>query len=210
MDEISNKYREYIFLFFFYTPGDHHELSIRKLFYDFLTKTYTKFASLGKVYFMGDTNARVGSFLNDKDINGNFVSNRNCNLLMAFLEYSGLSVMNKRYQLGIPTYEIPRKKRSIIDMGFTNSISSVFDFKVLPQFLGVSSQTCHKVLSLTVQLTNSFCSRDIIAPTHKCFKRPNHQEQIDVVCDVSNNIISILNSESVKNTPDYFTLTDQY
>ena len=200
---------ENIFFCFFYAPGDHHNSSTRQLFYDFLSRTYIKFASLGKVYLLGDTNARVGSFLNDRDINGNFVCNRNRNFLMAFLEHTGLSILNKRYQLGIPTYEIPGKKQSIIDMAFTNTNSTVFDFKILPQFLGVSNQTCHKILKLTVHLHKSSWNQDIKIPPFKRFRTPSHQEQIDLVFNVCNNITSILNAES-NTSPDYFTLKDQF
>ena len=147
--------KEDIFFCFFYAPGDHHETSVRRSFYDFFTRAYDKFAPLGKVYLIGDTNARLGPFLNDIDINGRNVSNRNRNLLMSFLEFTGLTVLNIKYQFGIPTYEIVGKKRSIIDMCFTNCISSVIDFKVLPHFLGFSNQTCHKVLRLTIHLQKS-------------------------------------------------------
>ena len=126
---------------FFYAPGDHHEISVRRSFYEYFVKAFDRFSPLGKVYLIGDTNARLGSFLNDVNINGAYISNRNRRFLLSFLEYSGLVVLNKKYQLGTPTYEILGKKRSIIDMCFTNSVSSIVDFKVLPHFLGASNQT---------------------------------------------------------------------
>ena len=141
-----------VYLCFFYAPGDHHKISVRRLFYDYFVRAFDRFATLGKVYLIGDTNARLGSYLNDVNINGTFTSNRNRSFLLSFLEYSGLSVLNKKYQLGTPTYEVLGKKRSIIDMCFTNSDSSILDFKVLPHFLGVSSQTCHKILRVIIRL----------------------------------------------------------
>ena len=143
---------EKIYFCFFYAPGDHHGISIRKMFYAYLSRSYDKFASLGRAYLVGDTNARLGSFLNDRDVRGNCVSNRNCNLLMSFLEYSALTVLNRRWQFGVPTYEIVGKRRSIIDMCFTNSASSVIDFEVLPHFLGLSVQTCDKILATSIRI----------------------------------------------------------
>ena len=127
--------------------------------YNYFTNAYEKFAPLGKVYLIEDTNARLGPFLNDIDINGRSVSNRNRIFLMSFLEFTGLTILNKKYQFGVLTYEIVGKKRSIIDMCFTNSTSSVIDFKVLPNFVGFSSQTCHNFLQLSIHLrkTNLPC-----------------------------------------------------
>ena len=46
---------------FFYAPGSHHPLPIRTIFYDHFSSKFTKFAALGKLYLMGDSNARLGS-----------------------------------------------------------------------------------------------------------------------------------------------------
>ena len=91
-------------------------------------------------------------------------------------------------------------------MCFTNSNSSVIDFKVLPYFLGFSSQTCHKVLRLTINLEKHFTSCVCKAPKYKRFRTPSHQEQKEVVISVCNKIFSLLDTEDIKSTPDYFTL----
>ena len=70
---------------------------------------------------MGDSNARLGEFLNDLDIHRNPVSNKNEPLFQGFLEYTGLTLLNKKYSFGIPTYEIINRKRSIIDFALINS-----------------------------------------------------------------------------------------
>ena len=61
--------------------------------------------------------------------------------------------MNNIFAKGVPTYEIPNLKRSIIDMGMTNSLKNVSEFKVLSLNLGVTPQTCHKVLELSVNIS---------------------------------------------------------
>ena len=101
---------------------------------------------------MGDTKARLGSFLCDKDIHGNYVTNPNSPLLSEFLDFSGLIILNKIFCLAIPTYEIVNRKKSIIDMSFTNSLDSVADFSIEQTPLGGNSQTCHKPLILSISL----------------------------------------------------------
>ena len=103
---------------------------------------------------LGDSNARLGSILDDRDINGVFVSNKNKPLLLGFLDYTGLQVLNKMFTKGTPTFEIVKRKRSIIDICLTNSISEVKNFKVLPHILGVNGQTCHKIIRLDLSLSN--------------------------------------------------------
>ena len=71
---------------------------------------------------------------------------------MGFTEYCGITLLNNIFAKGIYTYEIPKMKRSIIDMGMTNSLRSVLDFKVLSLNLGVTPQTCHKVLELSIKI----------------------------------------------------------
>ena len=123
---------------FFYSPGAHHLLSVRKKFYDLFTFQFSKFACMGNVYLLGDTNARLGSLVNDRDINDNLVTNLNQPLLKEFLDYSGVSLLNSIYCKGVPTYEIANKKRSIIDMCFTNAPQSICSFSVDPKPLGVN------------------------------------------------------------------------
>ena len=87
-----------------------------------------KFAKKGDNYFLGDANARLGTFTNDLNIHGMPVTNKNKPLFMGFTEYCGLTLLNKTFAKGIPTYEIPKWKRSIIDMGMTNSLRTVMNF----------------------------------------------------------------------------------
>ena len=107
-------------------------LSIRRKFYDIFTSKFAEFATHGKVFLIGDINARLGTLLNDKNLNGQVISNPNNNkpLFMQFLEYSGLKILNLKYCYGVPTYEIPNKKRSIIDLCLTNSPETVLDFEI--------------------------------------------------------------------------------
>ena len=65
---------EPLFFCFFYSPGSHHPLSVRTKFYDDLSSSYSKFAPLGKVYLTGDTNARLGHILNDRNLRGKLTS----------------------------------------------------------------------------------------------------------------------------------------
>ena len=71
---------------FFYAPGDHHNQSLRMKFYSELQESFDKFSKLGKIFMLGDTNARLGSVLGDKDIKGVLVSNKNKPLLPGFLD----------------------------------------------------------------------------------------------------------------------------
>ena len=77
---------------FFYSPGSHHPLPIRTKFYNHFFTEFSRFAKLGKVYLMGDTNARLGSLLNDRNLHGHLISNPNKPLFLKFLEYSGLKI----------------------------------------------------------------------------------------------------------------------
>ena len=58
---------ENIHLCFFYAPGSHHPLPIRKNIYDIFTKKFAEFATLAKLFLIGDTNASLGSVLNDRN-----------------------------------------------------------------------------------------------------------------------------------------------
>ena len=60
---------------------------------------------------MGDSNARLGEFSGDRDINGYIRTNKNKALLMGLLQYTGLKYLNRIYEMGKPTYEILREKR---------------------------------------------------------------------------------------------------
>ena len=101
---------------------------------------------------IGNSNARLGEFLNDLDIHGNTVSNKIRPLFQGFLEYSGLTLLNKKHSFGIPTYEVINQRQSIIDFALTNSSDFVENFKIMPKNIGVSPQSCHKVLKLSIKL----------------------------------------------------------
>ena len=47
---------EAVHLVFFYSPGAHHPLTVRKRFYDTFYLKFCEFATLGRVFLMGDTN----------------------------------------------------------------------------------------------------------------------------------------------------------
>ena len=99
-----------IYFCFFYAPGDHHSQSLRMDFYYSFQKSFDKFSRLGKIFMLGDANARLGSILDDRDINGVLVSNKNKPLLLGFLDYTGLQVLNKLFTKGISTYEIVNRR----------------------------------------------------------------------------------------------------
>ena len=106
---------EVLYICFFYAPGAHHEEFLRAKFYNTLCTSFEKYASLGKVFMLGDSNARLGKFTNDRNIYVILTKNDNCNIFSGFLEYSGLTLLNRIYAHGKPTYEILNERRSIID-----------------------------------------------------------------------------------------------
>ena len=55
--------------------------------------------------------------------------------------------------LGMPAYEIPVKKRSIIDFALTNCENLVDSFEIIQKNVGVSPQTCHKILQMSLLLS---------------------------------------------------------
>ena len=59
-----------------------------------------------KIYLIGDSNARLGEFSGDQDINGLTKSNKNKSLFIGFLQYTGMKYLNRIYEWGKPTYEI--------------------------------------------------------------------------------------------------------
>ena len=91
--------------------------------------------------------------MRDLNIHGEHASHRNKTLFLGLLDYTGMTLLNKIYVLGKPTYEIPGKKRSIIDVALTNKVSTVQNFEILPQILGANAQTCHKIIKLTLRVT---------------------------------------------------------
>ena len=127
-----------LFFCFFYAPGAHYPEDVRISFYENMSKSYTKIADKGRKYLLGDANARLGSLINDLNIHGIPIENKNKPLFMGFIEFCGITLLNKIYANGVPTYDIPNAKRSIIDMGMTNALITVSYFKVLSVNLGVT------------------------------------------------------------------------
>ena len=64
-----------------------------------------------------------------------------------------MSLLNKSFALGVATYEIKNKKSSIIDACLTKDTLSVVNFEVLNRILGYTSQTCHKLIKLTLNVS---------------------------------------------------------
>ena len=100
---------------------------------------------------MGDSNARLGDYSGDKDINGHTMRNNNQALLLGMVEYTGMAYLNRIYARGEPTYEILGKKKSIIDVALANSLNQVKNFKIKPQILAANAQTYHKIITLTLK-----------------------------------------------------------
>ena len=140
---------EEIIFGFFYAPGAHHTERTREKFYDELRQGIDKYAGK-KIHLMGDSNARLGKFSGDRDIHGKIKTNNNKALLIGLLQYTGMKYLNRIYAYGKPTYELWGRKRSIIDVGMSNNLSQVKNFKVYPQTLGCNAQTCHKIIELTL------------------------------------------------------------
>ena len=109
---------------------------------------------IGDIFLLGDCNARLGPLLEDKDINGQYVSGKNKPYLLGFLDYTGMHLLNKIYSPGQPTYEILGRKRSIIDLAMATSLNLVLNFRVLPHILGVNMQTCHKIIQLELDMAS--------------------------------------------------------
>ena len=193
---------EPLFFCFFYSPGAHHPLPIRTKFYDILSRQYSRFSPLGKVYLMGDTNARLGHLLNDRNLHGELITNSNQPLLLEFLQYSGLEILNSKFCNGVPTYEIVNKKRSIIDLGLTNSIDTVLNFEVEPKPYGVNSQTCHRAITTTLAI----CPPKyvpITAPRRTKVFEMTIEDRKDLALSVSHRIF--VSEKTV--SPDYFLLS---
>ena len=148
--KLENMEQTMIFCFF-YAPGENKSASERLRFYDELREGYKKYSKKFDVFLLGDSNARLGSFSQDKSINGRYVSNNNKAYFLGFLDYTGLIYLNAIYAKGQPTYEIINRKKSIIDVALTNNLAIVQSFKILPNIMGVNPQTCHRVLQLSVQ-----------------------------------------------------------
>ena len=143
---------------------------------------------------------RLSSVLNDTNLKGKFISNANLPLFLELLEYSGLVILNSKYCFGIPTNEIITRKRSIIDLCLTNSLQSVIYLRVEPKPLGVSFQTCHKVLTVKISL-DSIMRDTILLPRGTVFGKLSFIKQNKILGEVTNQIIE---NQGVDILPDYF------
>ena len=157
---------------FFYAPGVQHKEKYREEFYDELRKGADKYMEK-KIFLIGDSNARLGEYTGDRDVHGNLKCNMNKNLLLGFIHYTGMTLLNRIYAPGQPTYEIMGRKRSIIDVALTNTVNSVQNFEVRPQILGANAQTCHKIIKLT--LRSKLESKQSEAKEQKKFRHCTHE-----------------------------------
>ena len=81
---------------FFYAPGVNHGEGAREMFYDELRKGVDKFAKEKKtIFLLGDSNARLGEYMNDRNIHGEIKTNLNKSLLLGFLRYTGLICLSR-------------------------------------------------------------------------------------------------------------------
>ena len=134
-------------------------------FYQSLSDQVHKFREGGsRVAVFGDFNSRLGSFVGDHTTNsgaGNFLS---------FLEFHGLSLLNKKYQFGIPTYVKPEansNSTSVIDFGVTDSPAFVKDFQVLPTVLGTTAHSSHRIIQCLLDAGKSRASPTTTNANHK-------------------------------------------
>ena len=126
---------------FFYAPGESHTEIERTSFYDDLRKVYERYPKDVSIFMIGDSNARLGKFSLDKDVNGKFKCNKNKPHFLGFLSFTAMSYVNGTYCRGIPTYEILGKKKSVIDVCLTNDMNLVHNFEVLSNILGKSNNS---------------------------------------------------------------------
>ena len=66
--------------------------------------------------------------------------------------------------------EIVGRKSSIIDVCLTNCISDVINFQVLPTVLGISAQTCHKIIKLKLDFDEKQTISSADTPMIKRFR----------------------------------------
>ena len=63
-----------------------------------------------KLYLIEDTNSKLGSLHDDKNLQVQPKANPNKPLFLEFLGYSGLVILNGIYCRGTPTYELINQK----------------------------------------------------------------------------------------------------
>ena len=106
--------RREVYFCFFYAPGAHLSEDIRLKFYQIFAVNFDKYVAKGNVILRGESNARLDKFLNDFNVHGKPISNKNKPLFLGFLEYSELTLLNKKYSLGVPTYQIVNKNGQLL------------------------------------------------------------------------------------------------
>ena len=82
-------------------------------FYNCLSQDISKFSKVGDVAVFGDLNSRLGSILGDKSRNSSACYLEN------LVEFHNLTILNKRFAFGIPTYCFSHEngnRTSIIDI----------------------------------------------------------------------------------------------
>ena len=170
---------------FFYAPGAHVDEKTRESFYDEL-RTGIERHQGKSIFLMGDSNARLGQYSGDKDIHGKTKSNKNKTMFLGFTQSSGLTYLNRIYAWGEPTYEILGQKKSIIDVALSNSMSQIQNFTVRPQILGASSQSCHKIITLTLHTTVKESKQPLMKA--KKFRHCSQESLTRVKSEVARNI----------------------
>ena len=144
-----------VYFCFNYAPGSHHPEKVHCDFYMELQKGFDKFKGTGDLFFLGDSNARLGPLLGDRNIHGTLITSKNKPHFLGFMDYTGMHLLNKIFAYGQPTYEIAGRKKSIIDLGMASSLEHILNFRVLPGVLGTNIQTCHKIIVLELELTTN-------------------------------------------------------
>ena len=129
---------------------------------------------------VGDTNARLGPLLDDRSIHGRHTTNSNCPLFRDFLDFTGLTILNRIFCSGVPTYEIVNRKRSIIDLCLTNFPQTVANLVIERTTLGANCLTCHKPLTLSIFLPPPFRNSSKKAVRRVFFAYPSVKRQISL------------------------------
>ena len=112
--------------------------------YDSLSKKILEFQNLGsRVALFGDFNARLGTYTGDHTTNSSFGP------FKGFQEFHDLSLLNRTYSLGKPTYVKPTpsgNSTSIIDFGLTDGLDGVLNFGVCDTVFGIDAQKAHRLI----------------------------------------------------------------
>ena len=90
-----------LYFCFFYAPGAHCPEEVRDTFYKTLSESFSKVTEKGNKYILGDANARLRHLIDDTNIHGTLISNKNKPLFMGFVEFCGLTLLNKIFARGM-------------------------------------------------------------------------------------------------------------